>query len=319
VHLKAADVAVKRRMLSDAARHSVAAEYGLRSSFGEPPRGVLLEVLVQRLWITYYTGDTARAYEECLSLANEVDETGDPRLQMMLHSCASMSCLTAGRFVGSPDAVEHARMSYKAWQRTGEPAGSAQSEGLLGTALLWAGDLVTAERHLLSALRHSESSGDLASQLSLLGNLGLLARRSGDTGRTRSYAERILDAADEREFPDHVGGARGLLAWVALREGHQRLAETRAREAMRGMEVVPQFPFWWTALAPVMVVETGRGDVMDAVVRARSMLAPGQQMLELAFVDAIQAAVSAWDAGDETSAREELDSAVKAGRVFNYT
>jgi hypothetical protein len=68
-----------------------------------------------------------------------------------------------------------------------------------------------------------------------------------------------------------------------------------------------------------MAVETQRGDIPNAVSRARAMLDDRQQRLPDSFGEELARAAAAWDDDRPDDAADHLGRAIVAGRVSGHT
>jgi DNA-binding winged helix-turn-helix (wHTH) protein len=322
LHLKLAQTAIERRLLAEADLHNAAAARDLQKGHPGPARGrqaAEIDVRLQKAAILYFGGSFGEALSLCDQVEDSVGTRLSPRQLMQLHGFSYLSSATVERFALSARTVGHARACYDAWRETGQSDGAPFAEGLLGMALLWSGDLIGAEQCLSDALRQGDVNGDGSQRPPLLGNLGLVARIRGDVAGARHYAGVLLAEIDEKDSPDHAGGAHGLLAWTAWRDGEMDRAEAEGVRGFTAMRAIPRFPFQWIALAPLMAVEARRGDVAAAVLRARTMLDESQQRLPETLVGPLARSVAAWDGEREADAAAELRAAVAAGRSSGHT
>ncbi|HEY5540179.1 MAG TPA: hypothetical protein VIL41_01860, partial [Coriobacteriia bacterium] len=110
-----------------------------------------------------------------------------------------------------------------------------------------------------------------------------------------------------------------LLCWATWRDGDVDKAAEEGQAALEGEELIPMFPFWWLALAPLIAITLRPSHLGDAVGYARYMLDPSQQLLPPELSKALATACSAWDASDDSRALGALEQAVRAGRAEGYT
>jgi DNA-binding winged helix-turn-helix (wHTH) protein len=320
LHIKLAQTAIDRRLIAEADLHNAAAVRDIEALPTNPGRDSgLIDARLQSAALMYYSGAFGDAYSACEQLADGDGTRLSPRQSVQRHAFSYLSLANAARFSISAEALAHARACYEAWRDTGLSDGAPFAEGLLGSALLWSGDLSGAEHCLSDALRHGEVRGDASQRPPLLGNLGLVARARGDATAARYFAEVLLAEIDEKESPDHSGGAHGLLSWAAWREGSPEEAREEGVRGTTAMRAIPRFPFRWIALAPLMAIEARNGDVATAVPHARAMLDPSQQRLPEAFLGPLEHAVTAWDDDRPADAADALRRAAAAGRASGHT
>jgi DNA-binding winged helix-turn-helix (wHTH) protein len=319
LHMKAAQVALDRRLLTEALGHNCDAERILGN--GKAPesyRGLQNDVLIQRALITYNMGEFQNAFDQCISLLNVVEKSGTPQQRVTLHGCAALSLLCLQRIVVTAQVLDHAWRMYDAWEESGDLSDAIYAEAVLGDVLLHSGNITGAERRLTGGLRMSEHLGEQTLRPHIVCSLGIAARRRGDVRLAESLGNRLTVEATEREGAEFEGAGHGLLCWAAWRDGDIETAEVEGYAALRSVQLEPMFPYWWLALAPLVAIELTRGNLGDAIGYARRMSDPSQQILPLPLNGALFAACSAWDAGSDSEAVEALSQAVLAGRADGY-
>lgn len=319
LHMKAAQVAIDRRLLMEATGHSADAEKILRAGDVDANQEMLNDLLVQRTWLTYYMGDYQSAYGRCVELLRGIEHSGTPQQRMKLHGCALMSLLGLNRFVVTSEVLKHAWLMYDAWGDSGDLADAVYTESLLGATLLYSGNITAGEQRLSDGLRMSEKLGERSMRPQILGSMGIAARRRGEVRLAERLGTQLVCETAERERAEFEGEGHGLLCWAAWRDGDLDRASDQGQAALRGVQLMPMFPFWWLALAPLIAIALNQGNLGDAIGYARHMLDPSQQMLPASFNDALAAACAAWDAGGDAEARGQLAQAVLAGRAGGYT
>lgn len=319
LHLKAAQVAAERRLLMEAMGHCSDAEKILRAGNPDVNRELLDDVRVQRAWLTYYMGEFANAHGQCVDLLRRLDDAGTPDQRVKLHGCALMCLLAMHRFVVTADTLRHAWSMYDAWEDTSDLAGALYVESLLGTTLMYSGNLTAGEQRLKDALRMSEELGDRAIRPHILESLGIAARWRGEVRLAETIGTQLLSDTDEIERPESAGVGHGLLCWVAWRDGKSDTAADQGQAAQRDLQRVPVFPFWWLVLGPLIAIAVNDGQVDDAIGYARHLLDPSQQALPFRLGEALAEACTAWEAGQDPEARAALSRAVVTGRAEGYT
>ncbi len=318
IHVKAAQIAIERHLLMEAKGHCSDADKILNHSDSEESRELLDDVQVQRAWLEYYQGEFQDADDRCEELLARMDHRGTPEQRMQLHACALMSLLSMHRFVVTAKALRHAWSAYDAWEDTGDLAGAVYAESLLGSTLLYSGNTAGGEERLTDALRMSEELGEHSLRPHVLGSLGIAARWRGEVRLAETVGARLLQEANELGPPESTGVGHGLLCWVAWRDGNLDKAVAEGAVALQSVQLVPVFPFWWLALAPLIAVAFHRGQLGDAIGYAHHILDPSQQVLPPKLTEALVTACSAWDAGNDSEANAALSLAVVAGRADGY-
>lgn len=120
-------------------------------------------------------------------------------------------------------------------------------------------------------------------------------------------------------MPYYIGMAKANLAWVAWREG--KLAEARelGRAALALWSQSSIFmPVRWTALWPLIGTELAQERIPEAIAYARRLLIPGQQLPPEALSAVVEAALQEWDAGQQDTARRDLDQAIGMAQQMGY-
>jgi tetratricopeptide (TPR) repeat protein len=319
LHMKAAKVALGRRLLTEAAGHNYEAEKLLGNCEAETNRELLDDVLIQRAMISYGMGEFQDAYDQCAELLGKLGKEGTPEQRVALHGCCATSLLRIQRIVVTSEVLHHAWCMYEAWEDSRDPADAIYAESVLGEVLVHSGNIAGGERRLTGALRMSEELGDVSLRPRILCSLGIAARRRGDVRLAERLGHRLTDIASRREGTEFEGAGHGLLCWVDYRDRDLHTAEDEGEEALRSVQREPMFPYWWMALAPLVAIQLERENLSDAIAYARHMVDPSQQILPPDLNAALGAACSAWDAGNDAEAIDALSDAVLAGRADGYT
>jgi DNA-binding winged helix-turn-helix (wHTH) protein len=319
LHMKAAQVAADRRLFMEAIGHISDSEKLLLDVDAGANQELLDDVVVQRTWIDYDMGEFQKAYDECVELLRRIENGGTPRQRMRLQGCALMSLLSLHRFVVTAEVLGHAWRMYAAWEDSGDLTDAVYTESLLGATLLYAGNIAGGERRLTDGLRMSEVLGERTMRPHILISLGIVARRRGQVKFAEQVGRQLISEADEREQPEFAGAGHGLLCWGAWRAGDLDRSVEEGTIALRSVQLMPTFPFWWIVLAPLVAIAVHLDNLGDAIGYARHMLDPSQQVLPHTFNDALFAACAAWDAGNDSDALAALSQAVLAGRSEGYT
>jgi DNA-binding SARP family transcriptional activator len=182
----------------------------------------------------------------------------------------------------------------------------------LGVCLLWSGHLDEAEEHLRAAM----SAGDQTGNAELLGRsltfLPFIFRLRGQVEQVRSIITRALAVPAARKN-SIITGHR---AWVAWRDGDMVEAEAYGRASLEGRQDVSLFH--WTSLWPligVMLIQEKFANTIDYV---RMLLDPTQQSPPEQLRVLLEAALQAWDAGQQKEACSLLQQAVPLAEQMGY-
>jgi hypothetical protein len=79
-----------------------------------------------------------------------------------------------------------------------------------------------------------------------------------------------------------------------------------------------KYPLQWLANWLLLAIGLGQNRAAEAVAAARAMLHPKQQLLSDEIDKELEAAVAAWEAGDEAAAGDFLKTAVKLATQHGY-
>jgi tetratricopeptide (TPR) repeat protein len=189
----------------------------------------------------------------------------------------------------------------------------------LGGACLWHGDLDEAEEQLYEALTLGERTGDVTLQARCLGNVIHVYRNRGQVEETRRAGLRALAFATEVGMPYYIGMAKANLAWVAWREGNLDEARELGQAALALWSESSIFiPVRWTALWPLIGTELAQERIPEAMVYARMLLAPAQHLPPEVLYSVIEAALAKWDAGQQDTARRDLDQVTVMAQQMGY-
>jgi tetratricopeptide (TPR) repeat protein len=221
------------------------------------------------------------------------------------------------RYVISDETLAYARAALAAMEETRDLRQIAEARFVVGSYLLFRGELEEAEAQLQAALGLAERTGDLWSRVIHLTYLTVLYRRRGQLKEVREYAERSLAAATAAQSAMYVGMAKANLAWLAWRSGNPSEAQEYGRAAL---ELWPARGHFLEGLAlwPLMGVALGREQMAEAVEYGRALLAPTQQALPDPIRAQVEAALEAQEQGQPERARAHLCQAMARARDMGY-
>ena len=241
----------------------------------------------------YFTGDL----ERLSSLADEasplVERAGTEQQRGIFAAHYLGLAFRRERYRVSPETVAYAREHRRRLHESGDGDLVREAEFQLGFALLWAGDLDEAQRHLQQCADLAEPSRDHSHLVRALTYLAVLHRLRGEVQQARAQADRAIEQANLAHLPGYVAAGKGTLAWAAFRDGDQARAESHAREALELWKAPSAFPFEWLARWPLALVawNAGPGQFGEATEHLAQMLDPRQQRLPEALTAAMAAVV----------------------------
>ena len=140
-----------------------------------------------------------------------------------------------------------------------------------------------------------------------------------DVGAVKQLAPQAEDLARALAFPEYLGMAKAMQAWVAWKEGRHVDVQALGEQALgQWRTCVVHYSWYWAGLWPLIAVRLDAGRVEEAVTAARELLGPDQQRLVAELESEVQAALGAWDKGDAKVAGESLAQAVELACRFGY-
>ncbi len=254
-----------------------------------------IEITLQRMAAFYFTGDL----ELLSSLADEanplVERAGTQQQRSIFASHYLALAFRRERYRVSPQTVAYAREHRRRLHESGDGDLVREAEYQLGFALLWAGDLDEAQRHLRQCAYLAETSRDHSHLVRALTYLAVIHRLSGEVQQARGQADRAIEQANLAHLPGYIAAGKGTLAWAAFRDGDQAGAESHAREALELWKAPSAFPFEWLARWPLALVALNAGPARfgEAMEHFVQMLDPRQQLLPEVLTTAMAAVVDA--------------------------
>ncbi|WP_257462211.1 serine/threonine-protein kinase [Archangium lipolyticum] len=273
-----------------------------------------VQIQVERIWVYYWMGGVEEMGALIDKVRLPVEARGTSAQRARFFQAILLWAFRRENYVLSAGTVHTARQAVEASEQAGDLSERATCRFFLAFALLFHGDLEESERQGLEGLRLAERVGDLTLQSRLLTYLLQVYRRRGLVSEARVWLERSLRVATEARMDDYVGAALATRAWVAWREQRLEDAERDARDAVeRWRKLAARYSHFggqWQALLLLLALESRRGEVEEAVERARMMLDPTQIPLPEPLAGALRAALEAWGQGQRQAALEHLRRAV---------
>jgi hypothetical protein len=189
----------------------------------------------------------------------------------------------------------------------------------LGFGLLWYRDFAGAQAELERALNVASRADDKTLELRCRIYLCLAHLCRHDAGAVKKLAPQAEVLAQALAFPEYLGMAKAMQAWVAWKEGRHADVEALAEEALGQWRTsVVHYSWYWAGLWPLIAVRLDAGRVEEAVTAARELVGPDQQRLVAELESDVQAALGAWNEGDAKLARETLGQALGLACRLGY-
>ncbi len=271
-----------------------------------------VEIILQRMAALYFTGELEKLSALIDDSRPRVEQRGDQAQQAIFATGYLTLAFRRERYVVSPQTVAYARDYRRQSTRAGADDTAREAEFLLGFSLLWAGDLMGAEKHLRASEELAEKARDHRHLVQADTYLTILRRLGDHVEAARESAPRSVEQATAAHLPGYVAAAKATLAWADLREGDTASAEERARESLELWRAPSAFPFEWLARGPLLSLLLEGDDLGGAIEQAEALLERRQQRLPAAMSEHLEAAAAAWGSGDKTESAHRLRAALAA-------
>lgn len=278
------------------------------------------QVQLEHLILLYWWGRPGDLGERIARVRPLIERHGTPAQRASLFENLNRQLNRRQRYAPSDDALDNNRAVLAALPASASPEQRAPHQFTLGFNLLWHGDLAEAEATLRSALDTAEQTGDVSLQVRCLTYLGVVCRRQGRDAEMEPIARRGLGVAEAAGILAYIGANRAGLAWVAWRRNNLPAAERLAQAALDAWRLqAMSYPFSWQALWPLIGVAVAQDRIADAVIYARRLCEPDQQVLPPQLEALLTAAAGAWDAGRPDEARDFLNCALAMAQKSNLS
>ena len=219
------------------------------------------------------------------------------------------------RYVVSEKTLSNSRNALAAIQQTGNKGQIGFAHFALGNCLLWPGHLDEAEEQLYAAMSVGEQLGVVTLLVRCLTFLPFIFRRRGQVEQVRSIITRALAVSEAR----NISIITGHHAWVAWRDGNMVEAEAYGRASLEDRQHQQRVnAFQWVGLWPLIGVVLAQGKITEAMNYVRMLLDPTQQPPPAKLSALLEAALQAWDAGQQEEACSLLQQAVPLAREMGY-
>jgi len=244
-----------------------------------------------------------------------VEQHGTAEQRGLFLQAVSVRDLIRDRYVVAEKTALSSRAALAAIQQTGNKGLLGFAHFALGNCLLWSGDLDEAEEHMRAGLSIGEQVGDVTVLVRCLTFLPFIYRLRGQVEMVRSVITRALTVSEARD----ISIITGHRAWVAWRDGDMVEAEAYGRATLEDRRRQQRVnAFLWVGLWPLIGVVLAQEKMAEAMSYVRILLDPTQQPPPETLGALLEAALQAWDAGQQQEARALLQQAVPLAEKMGY-
>jgi tetratricopeptide (TPR) repeat protein len=283
-----------------------------------PWQTIRLNLLLGLLDILYFQirpGAMAALNEQTRLL---LDAVGTAEQQSHYFARLDQMIFLQNRYRSNIENVAGARTGLAYAQESGLTQLMGRHQFHLGFHLLWYGNLDESGTMLRQALKTAEASGNFWLQDQSLAYLTILYRLQGETTQVLTYLPKLVEISEQVGYHNYIGVSQANHAWLHYRAGEWLQAQTEAEAALTSWTLGTKYPLQWLANWLLLAVALRQNRLEDAVDAARAMLHPKQQLLSDEIDEVLDAAVTAWDAGDEAAAGDFLKTAVNLATQHGY-
>ena len=246
-----------------------------------------------------------------------LDEVGTSEQKSTYHARLEQMAFLQNRFRTPAENVDVGQTALAFAEESGNALLIARGQFHLGFQLLWRGDLKNAEKVLQKAAALAEALGDAWLHNQNLTYLIILYRLQGKVDRVAALLPNQEEISRRLQYDNYIGVNRANSAWLHYHAGKWMHARSQAETALASWSAT-KYPMQWLAhwILLAMALLEERHD--DSASSALALLDINQQQLPDEIDDALAAAVSAWEAGEETTARAFLETAVELAEQHGY-
>ncbi len=280
---------------------------------------VWIDVQLARANLRYWRNEPEAGLAVLELLRPVVESRAKPRTKIDFYTQVSAQRSRAARYMVDESILSDYRAAWGAVVDAGLENEMFWVTFLLGFGLLWYRDFAGAQAELERALNVASRADDKTLELRCLVYLCLAHLCQHDVGAVKQLAPQAEDLAQALAFPEYLGMAKAMQAWVAWKEGRHVDVQALGEQALgQWRTCVVHYSWYWAGLWPLIAVRLDAGRVEEAVTAARELLGPDQQRLVAELESEVQAALGAWDKGDAKVAGESLAQAVGLACRFGY-
>ena len=219
------------------------------------------------------------------------------------------------RYVVSEETVSYCRSSLAALLQTGNTSLIGFAHFVLGNRFLWSGHPDEAEEEMRAAMNAAEQVGNTRLLARCLMFLPFIFRQRGMVEDVRGVVTRALAMPEAR----NIAIIKGHRAWIAWRDGNLVEAETYGRASLEGRQRQQRAnAFLWAGLWPLIGAALAQEKIVDAMNNARMLLDSTQQPPPEQLRVLLEAALQAWDAGQQEATLALLQQAVPIAEEMGY-
>jgi class 3 adenylate cyclase/tetratricopeptide (TPR) repeat protein len=220
--------------------------------------------------------------------------------------------LGTSRYHPAPQALEWTTGCVAQAERNDDLAEIAEAYFLHAFVLMWREQTADSMAWFHRTRDVCRRIGDATDEVRALTYLAVLHRRLGDIDEVRRLTDEAAELLAVTGLDPYVFLLHGNRAWTARRSGELGVVRSEGRAAWDMLSALPHMPLSWIALWPLLAVRLEDGDLAASAELARLLVDPSQMKLPDELESPLAAAAAAWEAGDETTAREALEVAVRA-------
>ena len=244
-----------------------------------------------------------------------VEQHGTARQRGRFFQAVAARDAIRDRYTATEESIRYCRDSLAALQQTDDRGLIGFAHFVLGNRLLWLGKLDEAEEEMLAAIHIAEQIGYTTLLVRGLTFIPFIFRRRQQVEEVRD----IITRAQAMPEAKNIAIIKGHHAWVAWRDGvmveavSAGLASAGTQQRQQGINA-----FRWAGLWPVIGVMLTQDKICEAIDYVRMLLNPSQQLLPENLSIRLEAALHAWDKGQQEEACRLLQQAVPLAEEQGY-
>ena len=246
-----------------------------------------------------------------------LEEVGTAEQRSNYYSRLDQIAFIQNRWRVSTENHRNGQIALTLAQESGNAKLIARQQFHRGFQLLWSANLAEAEEYLQQSLTAAEAIGDFWLQDQCLVYLNILYRLQGNTAQVAAQLPHLVEVSQRVGYNTYIGVAQANTAWLHYRAGEWPRAQTQAAAALASWDKSP-YPFYWLAQWLLLALALQQNQLPDAIHAARAMLDAKQQKLPDEIDDLLVTAVSAYEADDEVTVRDRLETAVALATQHGY-
>ena len=278
-----------------------------------------LDVRFARGDLAYWSNDHETHGLIAAEVRSVIDQRGSLEQRADFYWLQVLANVRRLRFRLPPETVSDARSALAATLELGAPFATAWARFNMGFALLWSGQAAAAVEELIPAYSHAQTAGDRELMARAAAYLVVSHRLLGDRPEVERWLARSGEAAELAVLPEYEAMNRANRSWVEWRALRDETARAEAESALELWEsLTPRYAFDWMALWPLIGTALRRGDLTEALRRARMLGADHQQLPPPELEDLVEQALAAERAGDAAGASDMMHAAARRARTLNY-